>query len=82
MMTARLALCWLSLFCCTHFIQTLKAGQPNIVFIMADDLGYGHLGSYGQSKIKTPHLDRMAAEGTRFTQFVTVHEFETASDLE
>lgn len=41
---------------------------PNIVFIMADDLGYGHLGSYGQQIIQTPHLDRMAAEGTRFTQ--------------
>jgi arylsulfatase A len=40
---------------------------PNIVFIMADDLGYGHLGCYGQEKIRTPHLDRMAAEGMRFT---------------
>ena len=44
------------------------AAPPNIVFIMADDLGYGHLGAYGQEKIKTPHLDRMAAEGMRFTQ--------------
>ncbi|MCF6285948.1 MAG: sulfatase-like hydrolase/transferase [Candidatus Hydrogenedentes bacterium] len=44
------------------------ATQPNIVFIMADDLGYGALGSYGQTKIKTPHLDRMAQEGMRFTQ--------------
>ncbi len=44
------------------------APRPNIVFIMADDLGYGHLGSYGQTKIKTPHLDRMAEEGMRFTQ--------------
>lgn len=41
---------------------------PNIVLIMADDLGYGHLGSYGQTKIETPNLDRMAAEGIRFTQ--------------
>lgn len=41
---------------------------PNIIFIMADDLGYGHLGSYGQEKINTPHLDRLAAEGMRFTQ--------------
>jgi arylsulfatase A len=44
------------------------ARQPNIVFIMADDLGYGHLGCYGQTKIRTPNLDRMAAEGMRFTQ--------------
>ena len=42
---------------------------PNIVLIMADDLGYGHLGSYGQTKIQTPNLDRMAAEGIRLTQF-------------
>lgn len=42
---------------------------PNVIFIMADDLGYGHLGSYGQTRIETPHLDRMAAEGMRFTQY-------------
>jgi arylsulfatase A-like enzyme len=41
---------------------------PNIVFILADDLGYGDLGSYGQKQIQTPNLDRMAAQGMRFTQ--------------
>jgi arylsulfatase len=41
--------------------------QPNIVFIVADDLGYGELGSYGQQHIRTPNLDRLAADGTRFT---------------
>ncbi len=43
--------------------------KPNIVFILADDLGYGELGSYGQKLIRTPNLDRLAAEGMRFTQF-------------
>jgi arylsulfatase A-like enzyme len=43
--------------------------RPSIVLILADDLGYGDLGAYGQQKIATPRLDRMAAEGIRFTQF-------------
>ena len=42
--------------------------RPNIIFIMADDLGYGDLGCYGQKVIETPRLDRMATEGMRFTQ--------------
>ena len=41
--------------------------KPNIIFIMADDLGYGDLGCYGQKVIKTPNIDRLAAEGMRFT---------------
>lgn len=40
---------------------------PNIVYILADDLGYAELGSYGQEKIKTPHIDQLAREGMRFT---------------
>ncbi len=49
--------------------RTAAGGGPNIIYIMADDLGYGELGSYGQTRIKTPRLDQMAAEGMRFTQF-------------
>ena len=43
--------------------------RPNIVFILADDLGYGDLGCYGQKEITTPQLDRMAQDGMRFTHF-------------
>jgi arylsulfatase A-like enzyme len=46
-----------------------KPRQPNIIFIMADDLGYGDLGAYGQQKLKTPNIDRLAADGMRFTDF-------------
>ena len=41
----------------------------NVVFILADDLGWGEVGCYGQRRIPTPHIDRLAAEGMRFTQF-------------
>ncbi|MFK7770370.1 MAG: arylsulfatase [Mariniblastus sp.] len=41
--------------------------QPNIIFVMADDLGYGDLGCYGSKQIKTPNIDRIASEGIRFT---------------
>jgi len=42
--------------------------KPNIIYILADDLGYGDLGCYGQADIQTPHIDQMATEGMRFTQ--------------
>lgn len=42
--------------------------RPNVVFVLADDLGFGDLGCYGQKKIRTPSIDRLAAEGMRFTQ--------------
>ena len=45
-----------------------KNTQPNILFILCDDMGYGDLGCYGQPFIRTPHIDAMAGEGMRFTQ--------------
>ncbi|GAA4237625.1 arylsulfatase [Postechiella marina] len=46
-----------------------KLDKPNIIFLLADDLGYGELGSYGQEVIKTPFLDEIASKGLRFTDF-------------
>ncbi|HEU5079174.1 MAG TPA: arylsulfatase [Opitutaceae bacterium] len=50
-------------------IAAASRNPPNIIFILADDLGYGDLGCYGQTRIQTPNLDRLAAQGIRFTQF-------------
>ena len=64
---------------CSHVIAPLllaaaitaaaERHQPNIVLILADDLGYGDIGCYGQRQIRTPNIDRLAAEGMRFTHF-------------
>lgn len=52
------------------FVNGINAAEkPNVIFIMADDLGYGDLGCYGQKRIQTPNIDRLAKEGMRFTQF-------------
>src|SRR5262245_11174640 len=48
-----------------------QSRAPNVVLIMADDLGRGHCGCYGQTKIRTPNIDRIAAEGMKFNQFYT-----------
>ncbi|MGD9646949.1 MAG: sulfatase [Pirellulales bacterium] len=54
---------------------SLAEDRPNVVLFLADDLGYGDLGCYGHPRFRTPHLDRMAREGTRFTQFNTPAPF-------
>lgn len=54
--------------CAPHQAAGPPSVKPNIVYILADDLGYGDLGCYGQQRIRTTHLDRMASEGIRFTQ--------------
>ncbi len=67
------AACTIALSAAAISLAAETTSRPNIVFVMADDLGYGHLGCYGQEHIKTPHIDHMAEEGTRFTQFYAGH---------
>ncbi len=71
---------WKSLFilgCLTT--AACAAGKPNFIIIYADDLGYGDLGCYGHPTIRTPNIDRMAAEGVRFTQFYSAADVCTPS---
>lgn len=49
-------------------VSASSASRPNIIFIYADDLGMGLLGCYGQEIVKTPHIDRLADQGVRFTR--------------
>src|SRR5215510_12141364 len=49
-------------------VMMRAADKPNVIYIMADDLGYGEIGPFGQTKIKTPNLDRLAKDGMRLTQ--------------
>ena len=58
----------LTIFCSCQS-KEVRSAYPNIIIILADDLGYGDLASYGSSKKDTPHLDRMAQGGLRFTDF-------------
>jgi len=66
--TPAIATCLL-LFICTGSMGAKEARPPNLVYIMADDLGYGDLGCFGQKTIKTPHLDRLAKNGMKFTSY-------------
>ncbi|AHG89762.1 sulfatase [Gemmatirosa kalamazoonensis] len=73
--TARLALAALLASGCGASVSApsslvgASVDPPNVIFVMADDLGYGDIGPYGQTRILTPNLDRMARQGLRFTQF-------------
>jgi arylsulfatase A len=69
--TVRLLLCLLPLGLPAPTLLEANEPKPNIVIIFTDDQGYGDLGCYGHPTIRTPHLDRMAAEGMRFTDFYT-----------
>jgi arylsulfatase A len=53
----------------TNARSTQKDGKPNFIIIFTDDQGYGDVGCYGNKNLRTPNLDKMAAEGTRFTDF-------------
>jgi arylsulfatase A len=63
------ALVLAALVCCS----ALAAGRPNIVFFIADDLGYGDLSCYGQQRFRTPNIDRLASEGMKFTAHYSGH---------
>lgn len=56
-------------------VRGVEPGRPNVIVILADDLGAGDLGCYGHPRFRTPHLDRMATEGVRLTQFNTPSPF-------
>jgi arylsulfatase A len=72
---------WLLAAAGAFFLSSLAvaAEQPNVVVIFTDDLGYGDLGCYGHPTIRTPNLDRMAAEGMKFTNFYAAAEVCTPS---
>ena len=52
-----------------HSVVTFAAKQPNVILVMADDMGYGQTGYYNHPVLQTPHLDAMAANGVRFDRF-------------
>ncbi len=69
----------LAAFLGVHACATQAAQNPNIIIILADDLGYGDLGCYGHPSIRTPNLDKMATEGLRFTDFYAGQSYCTPS---
>ena len=71
--------CVINTFLCGLSTPSIAAQSPNIVLIFTDDLGYGDLGCYGHPTIDSPHLDQMAAEGQRWTDFYAPAPVCTAS---
>ncbi len=72
----RSAFCWLSglIFTAALCISAeTRSSRPNIIFLLADDLGYGDIGPFGQTKIRTPNLDQLAKDGMKFTQHYSGH---------
>jgi arylsulfatase A len=71
---------FLTLFCCLFpLLSSADAAPPNVILINVDDMGYGDLGCYGSKVNDTPHIDRLAAEGTRFTDFYSASSVCTPS---
>ena len=68
-----------ALFFAALAVSAAETRPPNVVIILVDDLGYADLGCFGAEKIKTPHMDRMAAEGTKFTSFYVAQAVCSAS---
>jgi arylsulfatase A-like enzyme len=80
MLTGTLLLLLLGFGCNTSKLQTATTKkQPNFIVIFTDDLGYGDLSCFGNPTIKTPHLDKMAQEGQKWTQFYVAAPICTAS---
>lgn len=71
--------CLLSFGVMLQFSLAIEVSRPNIVLIFADDLGYGDLGCFGAKDIRTPHIDRLARQGTRFTDFYVAQAVCSAS---
>jgi len=67
-MRSKTSLFLTALFCSLYCCHKEKVVNPNIILIVADDMGYANAGCYGSKKILTPNIDRLAAEGMMFTQ--------------
>src|SRR5678815_4211624 len=59
----------IAVLCAAVHPAAAQSARPNILLIVTDDVGYGDIGSYGAPDVKTPNLDRLAREGTRFSDF-------------